>query len=147
MKSPYVNGIMGLVLVGIAALGSYFLFHDHDANVPNRTIINDFVFDPPVDQLVAGEEFKVRVHTTIRRPCPFQIRWSLVDEKNEEVYRSIEPVRTRPKAEVPVDEVHPHFIAAHVKPGRYLYEAQIFDLCPGVRASLVIQPAIPVIVH
>lgn len=139
--------VYGIILVSAVAVGTSLLLSDRTSNAPNR-VLNEVTFDPPADQLVAGTFFKVRVHTTIVRPCPFQIRWSLVDDlTDEQVYRSVEPLRVRAKANGPVDEEHSHFIAAHVKPGNYRYETQIFDLCPGTRASVTIPAAVPVVIH
>lgn len=152
-QARLANWSLSIVLVGAMAIGVFYLARDRDivhALMHGVRLINEVKFNPPADQLKAGETFRILIKTTQTRSCPFEIRWSLVDDTNEEVLRMVEPPRIRDNT-MAVDavftEVHEHFIPARIKPGAYRYMAQLFELCKDARAILTTQPAIPVVIH
>lgn len=145
LSSRFANWGLTVALVSATSLGFYLMLNTRDEVDGPRHFISAWM-EPPAEKLAAGTHFKMHIKTIVLKECPYEVRWSLIADDNEEVLRMVEPVRQSPPLGLNEDVVHDHFIPAHVLPGHYRYISQIFDICPGRRVALSTQRPIDIIV-
>lgn len=142
-QTRWTNWTLSIVLVGGIASGMFFLSRTVD-QVARARIVHTVTMSPSADQLKAGEQFKITADITVYEVCPYELRWTLVNDEDEAVLYMIEPAVKYPGLGRQT-VVSPHFIPAHVKPGKYVYEVQVFDLCERVKVAAPVR--IDVVVH
>lgn len=142
-KTRWANWTLGIALVGSVAYGMYHLSRQAD-QVARAREVHSIVMTPPADQLKAGETFTITADITVFEVCPYELRWTLVNDQDEAVLYMIEPAVKYPGLGRQT-VVSPHFIPAHVKPDKYVYEVQVFDMCERVKLAAPVR--IDVIVH
>lgn len=125
----WLNVVSGFALLCGAAWFSYNLFSTKDADLPPR-VVNSVTIEPTT--LLAGGPFIVHRNVTINRPCPYEVRWSLVrKEDGVEIIKVVEPVK-QPPDQLGTQELPPvtRVVPPTVAPGEYKYVSEVFDICP-----------------
>lgn len=118
--------LAAVLLIGLS-VGSYFLFASRTVERGARVMTG---LEVVPHEMTADQTFKVIVHETMFKLCPYEIRWSLISGDHIERLRVVEPQRPAHPTVGDIVARNDHYVPAFIPPGDYTYATQVFDICP-----------------